>query len=412
MLSASLVRPASLSALLLLIMIWTLPVQAGKKQPLHHLSATSCGECHQEIYAQWKSSMHAKSTALEDPIHAAFYGMMVGNPKKEGEKHKISGKFPVCLNCHAPNAARDGTTKLDASTAYSEGVTCVTCHTMESYKGIHGKDGKMQLGAKAYTFSSHRLQGPNGAFKGANPTESPGSSSSEPTVNPFPHAANPRLFKSSDACLGCHDQRKNPNGVPLCSTGPELVASGNSITCQSCHMPISGGFADHTMGGGHTPAMLKRGIVFDLTAKAAEAGVETRIRMKNNLPHNYPTGAPFRNVFIVLTAMDAKGEVLWKNFTNSPFTEDKKGILMLKLADDAGKPAPPPKATKIAGDSRLKPGEERSIAYMIPVNGVAKIRAELRYALLTPPLVKKFAAKLPDEAKGTTLVAQSEVVLP
>ena len=33
----------------------------------------ACKKCHEEIYNQWKSSMHAKSTALKDPIHEAMY---------------------------------------------------------------------------------------------------------------------------------------------------------------------------------------------------------------------------------------------------------------------------------------------------------------------------------------------------
>jgi hypothetical protein len=120
---------------------------------MHLISAEVCQTCHEEIYRQWKGSMHANSTALKDPIHGAFYGMEVGDPTAEGQVHKKSGTYPICLQCHAPNAARDKTTKLDAHVAYSEGVNCVACHTLQNYKGIQGEDGKLRLGLKAYEVS-------------------------------------------------------------------------------------------------------------------------------------------------------------------------------------------------------------------------------------------------------------------
>ena len=103
--------------------------------------------------------MQANSTAFGGPIHATFYKMVVGDPGKEGVKHKASGKYPVCLNCHAPNAARDKSTKLDAKAAYTEGVNCIACHTLKSYKGIQAAHGKLQLGIKSYELSD-KAHGP------------------------------------------------------------------------------------------------------------------------------------------------------------------------------------------------------------------------------------------------------------
>ena len=133
------------------------------QENIHHVSAEVCKSCHQDVYRQWSQSMHAQSTALSDPIHATFYKMVVGDPTQEGVVHKASGKFPVCLQCHAPNAARDKTTKLDANVAYSEGVNCVACHTLSSYKGIQGEGGKLRLGLKAYELSD-KIQGVRGRY--------------------------------------------------------------------------------------------------------------------------------------------------------------------------------------------------------------------------------------------------------
>jgi hypothetical protein len=83
----------------------------GTSKPLHHITAETCKNCHQEIYEQWKGSMPGQSTALQDPIHAAFYQMTVSDPKAEGVLAKETGKYPGCLNCHSPAAAYDANGK-------------------------------------------------------------------------------------------------------------------------------------------------------------------------------------------------------------------------------------------------------------------------------------------------------------
>ncbi|MBF0455655.1 MAG: cytochrome c family protein [Magnetococcales bacterium] len=381
----------------------SITAQAAQGQPpLHHTPSATCANCHQQIYDQWAGSMHANSTALNDPIHGAFYQMLMGSPHEEGLKAK-NGKFPVCLQCHAPNAARDGKTKLDTMPAYAEGVNCVVCHTMTKAKG---PIANAQLGAKAYEFSSDSLQGPSGSFSGSNLAVSPGSNGAM-MVNPFPHQAQSELFRSSDLCLGCHDTRNNGKGVPVCATGPEVVKSGNTVTCQSCHMPMVDGVANHSMVGGHDPNMVKRGVVFALQGEKGKATVQ----LKNTLPHNLPTGAPFRNMTIRVTAFNAQGQPVWRNFKKNIFKEDPKSVMMLYLVGKDGKPAPPPKASQIAKDTRLKPGESRDIVYEIPVAGATRVRAELYYDLLPPPMKKKFDKMIPAPLKQSALVAFAEANL-
>ena len=130
---------------------------AAKDENIHHISSTVCKTCHKETYKQWKGSMHANSSAIKDPIHGAFYRKVVGDPTQEGVKMK-NGKYPVCLQCHAPNAARDKVTKLDAKPAYSEGVNCIACHTLKTFKGVDGENGKLRLGLKAYEYTD-KIQG-------------------------------------------------------------------------------------------------------------------------------------------------------------------------------------------------------------------------------------------------------------
>jgi hypothetical protein len=407
------------------------PVLAeDQAEPIHLISAEICQTCHEEIYRQWKGSMHAQSTALADPIHGAFYGMEVGDPRAEGQVHKKTGSFPVCLQCHAPNAARDKTTKLDAHVAYSEGVNCVACHTLQNYKGIEGEDGKLRLGLQAYQVSDN-LQGPaafprgvqqlaaagddlfGGAVDTAGDSQKPNPHLGEPVeidgieIPALTMEASPFLMKTSDACMGCHDRRNNAQNVALCATGDEFVESGSRVACQSCHMPVSNGLVDHSMGGGHDPAMLKRAVVFDVRSELDGEIVKTTVVMQNSQPHSVPTGAPFRNMYVKLTAYDAQGEVVWQNAEGHPAKDDPKAYLYYSLADDKGMPAPPPTATQVGEDTRLKAHERRELVYEIPAEGVVLVRGELFYNLLWPSLVEKFT-QLPSELTAPVMIASAE----
>ncbi|MCF7984645.1 MAG: cytochrome c family protein [Thiohalocapsa sp.] len=407
-----------------------LPAAAMAGESIHHVSSEVCASCHNDIFKQWKQSMHANSTALKDPIHGTFYQQVAGSPTEEGVLHKASGKYPVCLQCHAPNAAKDNTTKLDAHVAYSEGVNCVACHTLKSYKGIQGEDGKMRLGLKAYEIAD-TIQGPQGVndglsklaaagddlFGGAGvggaDSQKPNPHLGEPVefegkeIPALPMESNPRLMKTSDSCMGCHDQRDNPQGVPLCQTGNEYRDSDSQVNCQSCHMPIANGIADHSMGGGHDPAMLKRAVLFDVDSVADGDTLKTTVYLRNQLPHSMPTGAPFRNIYVKLTAYDEGGNAIWQNAEGHPSKDDPQAYLSYALTDDEGMPAPPPTATKPGDDTRLKPHEERTLEYAIPAEGVALVRGELYYNLLWPGLVKKFS-HLPTELTDPVLVAEAE----
>ncbi|WPL20807.1 hypothetical protein Thiofri_00910 [Thiorhodovibrio frisius] len=397
---------------------------------IHHVSSEVCANCHQEIFKQWQGSMHANSTALTDPIHATFYKNVAGDPTQEGVTLKASGKFPICLQCHAPNAAIDKTTKLDAKPAYQEGVNCVACHTLAQFNGVDGPDGKLMLGLKSYEISD-QLQGPSGmnnklaelassgddlfggAGVGGADSQKPNPHFGEPVeyegkqIPALPMAGNPKLMKSSDACMGCHDQRNNPHGVPLCQTGNEYEQSESQVNCIACHMPIAEGLADHSMGGGHSPAMLERAVIFDIDTESDGDNLKTTVYLKNQLPHSMPTGAPFRNVYLKLTAYDESGTVVWESAEGHPGKDDPQAYFSYSMTDDEGKPAMPPVATKPGEDTRLGPHEERTLVYEIPAETVALVRGELYYNLLWPKLVEKFT-HLPKDLTDPVLIAVAE----
>lgn len=373
--------------------------------PLHHVSATVCQSCHEDIYRQWSGSMHAKSTALRDPIHEFMYRAEVGDPRLEDQVHQRSGRYPVCLNCHAPNAAKDQVTKLDARDAYAEGVNCVACHQISGYKGVRRPEGGLRLGIMAYETSPDALQGATGFpfdktrdQQPGNPHLPTGELDTFGLVVPaaLPLEGNPRMMRSSDLCLGCHHLRPNPQGVPLCATGDEIEASGSQVTCQSCHMPIAEGFANHSMGGGHDPAMLARAVKLTVDTEQTANGLQAHVVMLNQLPHKMPTGAPFRNIQVRVTAFDATGNVLWRNFENHPMQEAPEAYLFYQLADDEGKPAMPPVATGVGQDTRLEPHERRVLTYTVP-EGTRVVRAEMLYNLVFEPMKASIMELTDDE---------------
>lgn len=363
--------------------------------PLHHVSAEVCASCHQEIYDEWKQSMHRNSTALKDPIHELMYRGEVGDPRKHDQVHNRSGTFPVCLNCHAPNAARDQVTKLDAKDAYAEGVSCVTCHQISGYRGVEREGGGLRLGILAYEMDENRLQGPRGfpfdqVAKHDSDVTNPHIPRQDASGNhvdaALPMDSNPSMMKSSQLCLGCHEQRPNPQGVPLCDTGSEIDESGSQVTCQSCHMPTTGDHASHRMGGGHDPHMLSRAVRMEVKARRNGENVRADVEITNLLPHKMPTGAPFRNVKVRVTALDSTGNVVWENYTDHPQHEAPEAYMFYQLGDDEGKPAMPPVATQVRQDTRLEPHEQRVISYDEIPTEAAYVRAEMLYNLVFEPM--------------------------
>lgn len=396
-----------------------------KESLLHHVDATACKQCHEEIYNQWSSSMHANSSALKDPIHGAFYKNVIGDPKAEGVKTK-KGKYPVCLKCHAPVAAMEKKTKLDAKPAYANGISCVTCHSFKGFKGNETKDGKPLYGIDAYVIDKESLHGPTG---NTYTTERVAEGSKWPTPihHPSPlKGSNTALFKSNEACMGCHEKRSNFHGAPLCVTGQEYRDSKSFAPCQSCHMAvvtvpkmekgkvIEGEFvtiADHSMTGGHSGKMVARGLAMDMKTETSGNKIKATITVRNRLPHAFPTGAPFRNFYIKVAAYDKSGKELWKNYKKHPIKDDPKSAFWYTLGDETG-PTAPPKAKKVLADTRLKPNETRTLEYEIPKTGsTAIIRAEALYDLLLPPIKAKVKGKIPDDLLRPKLAASAEVRL-
>ena len=258
---------------------------------LTSLSAESCGQCHQAIYEEWKTSIHAH--AYVDPFFQAYW--------------RKDEQIWICLNCHSPLENQQpllikGLVKDDAERPITapnphydpdyqrEGISCATCHV---------RDGVVL-----------------GPFDDA--------------VAPHPTKYDPR-FRTTEICYTCHQVKSGPmqfyNGGP-CATFFEFEGgpyAKRGYVCQNCHMPeIERPIAtdgpvrkgrQHLWRGGHSPEMIQRALQAQLIppASAVAEGDEARFVLQltnGGAGHSIPTGDPDRYFLVELELKDADGKVI------------------------------------------------------------------------------------------------------
>jgi hypothetical protein len=214
--------------------------------------ASDCERCHQEVYREWRESLHARAWRGE-----AFQRASAGARAQE------------CLGCHAaaPLEAAQRPALRDAHR--EEGVTCVTCHLAP------GRDGERLT-----------MRGP---VSRSSPIEV------HPVIEGDP------VYRSSELCAGCH--RGTFSEWQSASAG----AAGEAETCQGCHMPA----VRRTVESVHDEHAYSRVLVAlereeDLRrhrfAVGEEGGEDVRlvarrgtpdrleVTIENGLPHALPTG--------------------------------------------------------------------------------------------------------------------------
>ena len=255
------------------------------------LKAESCGQCHREIYEEWKTSIHAQ--AFDDPFFQAYW--------------KRDKNVFICLNCHAPlenqqpeliiDIPRDRVEKAvtmpnpnyDPEFRH-EGITCAACHV---------RDGV--------------ILGPY-----------------EDSDAPHPTMYDP-IYRSMDLCYRCHQVPSGPfqfYNVGPCGTYPEYEGEhyfNQGYICQTCHMPAverpvaTGGpmrkGRKHLWRGGHDPEQVKRAITVTLTADPPDLppGREVEFLMEftnSGAGHKLPTGDPDRFLTVDFEIVDQNGKVL------------------------------------------------------------------------------------------------------
>lgn len=268
--------------------------------PLKTLRAAECGDCHETIYEEWKTTIH--SQAWTDPYFQADW--------------KFDGEQQICRNCHTPLDRQQehrvlgfrDREKWDPILAPNpdfdpglqhEGVTCAGCHLRDGeIVGVLGLEDK-------------------------------------------PHPVR-RIASANQVCLRCHvvggERWDTFWRFPPCGTVAEIQAGGDdrrgrsgetviedvaALGCVDCHMPaverplVDGGpvrpARRHLWRGGHDPDMVRRALDVRLEALPAQRGRTRRFRLtltNAGAAHYVPTGTPDRHLRVGLRAVDRDGAVL------------------------------------------------------------------------------------------------------
>jgi hypothetical protein len=197
---------------------------SAPKDPVAELQdPATCGECHQQHYQEWSSSMHAY--ASQDPVFVAM--------NKRGQRDTQNQLGTFCVQCHAPMAVAlnltDGT-DFDPTTlpTSAQGVTCYFCHDVKSVGADHNNGLVLAMD-----------QTMRGGV--ADPVETPAHNSK------YDRTLMASESNNSTMCGSCHDVQTpmppSPAVVELERTYTEWQSTifattppPTGITCSGCHM--------------------------------------------------------------------------------------------------------------------------------------------------------------------------------
>lgn len=128
----------------------------GFLQPAAFPSAEYCGVCHQEAYSQWRQALH--SNAFRTPFYRTSVNLLI-NDKTRGIAYSRH-----CDSCHNPIGVLSGAltedSKVDRSEFDSDGLTCMTCHSVISLDSTNGNGGiKMGVPSVIVDENGERIPG-------------------------------------------------------------------------------------------------------------------------------------------------------------------------------------------------------------------------------------------------------------
>ena len=102
--------------------------------PSAFMSADYCGHCHQEAYQQWRQALHSNS--FRTPFYRQSVNILIRTKGIEFSRH--------CDSCHNPIAVLGGALNPKATEDRlfdRDGLTCTTCHSIQSVKSKRGNGG-------------------------------------------------------------------------------------------------------------------------------------------------------------------------------------------------------------------------------------------------------------------------------
>ncbi len=336
-----------------------------------------CKACHASIVKEWAGSYHAKSHERNDEYlraSMAYYARKMHQP--------LNAVKVECAACHNPRIAVTSTdinyridvlmgldegSKVNAAvedSALAEGVNCLVCHNVD----------KIRADLPADKRGIHRLQwNPVGIMSG--PVED--------AKSPY-HKTQYRDFFGKDPkqlCFVCHANDRSAENVVFADTQNEYKDTKKQ--CADCHMspkkegvasnlPIDNGkpkkrmVREHGFVGAHTQWLWEDA----LGIEAKKSGDGFLVTLRNENPHNIPTGFGARELIL---------EVTYRS--GSKIVETKQLSMTQHYSDKRGKPTIPHLAATVSEDMSV-PAQGTKTLTVPMVKGAGQVTFELYYRLI------------------------------
>ena len=357
----------TLLLLFLAIPLWLSASQS--KYPDNH----SCKECHEKIYDEYQSSMHAKSY-FTDQLHQKI-------------ADAVSRKKYDCATCHMPMADNikdliTGKAKPDKSNkTHTDGVSCYFCHTIAYVKRSHRFN---------INITARQAEGYKPTLYGR---------LHEPDENDQ-HSSVQNPVYAKNACIGCHSHKQNENNVTIFRATDEKQ---DSLSCIKCHMPeLEGGsenmdkrargqHASHKFLGIHDKALRAKGVDISVDRD----GEDLQVTLVNKMDHPLIIQSARVKYLDIKVLRDEK--VIWRNYEKHP-SEDRQGYFGLSFKRHGKKIIIPATATEQGTINNLGARETKTLLY--PIKGLKK--GDIVKVSLYVKLAKDDCLKAID-LKGTTL---------
>ncbi|WP_345993283.1 hypothetical protein [Sulfurimonas sp. HSL-1716] len=287
-------------------------VAVGEK----YKSSSDCQACHNHIVKEWKNSWHFNSHYKKDEYFRASVDYVSRKTHKSLNAIKVE-----CATCHNPRISvtstdtdyeiaavlgLDKNSKVNKAVhddTLNEGINCVVCHNIDK---IYSELDESHRGMNRVSWSKTGLM--SGPFSDAN--------------SPY-HKTEYREFMDKDPnqlCFVCHANDHTATGKIFINMQEEY--KGAKEKCVTCHMgekrelyastlrvdngkPKARRIRAHGFEGAHTGSMWKDA----LKVSADISGDDLVITLKNDLPHNIPSGFGSREVLIEIEYKNFNGKV-------------------------------------------------------------------------------------------------------
>ena len=234
-----------LKSFLVVLLVLLPAVSFGKKaQTIEELAkmydSTRCKECHEEIYARWEKSHHARSLmGVQGGMFMTPLAMKGKTPFSPDSPDKATLDTFPCFKCHLPQAleSADDAFAVDYSKALIAQdrkrvsqlrITCIVCHNTKAI--IHQlSDGEPE---KNVLYGTKEVASHDDEF--------------------FTKIKKGKIIDHAIMCGQCHGlgpnlEFKNPVQCATLYGSYEhnYISKGGTQQCQECHMQDVDGFADH-----------------------------------------------------------------------------------------------------------------------------------------------------------------------